>query len=272
MIDISKSDVSLQETIDKLNDGDILYLGNRIFNEKVSISKKNITLIGEKAIINYNAYHSQIIPNSLGGDGFQVFGTTGSATFTVLESASNFKCVGINFINSHQKIDGASNQAVAFKSSANNIQIENCSFYGKQDTLYIDLGKKNKVLNSYICGDVDFIFGSAECVFENCEIESIGNGYIVAPDTYVIHKKGFTFYNCVFKVKDDYNVYLGRPWYPPKALYTVYPRVLFKDCIFDSKIDLKFVKMHDLDSFKFELIILDSKYNEELISKNLTER
>ena len=35
MIDISKSDVSLQETIDKLNDGDILYLGNRIFNEKV---------------------------------------------------------------------------------------------------------------------------------------------------------------------------------------------------------------------------------------------
>ncbi len=269
MIDISNSNISLQEAINNLKPHDTLYIGNRTFLEKIVVSTPNITILGEDASIIYNAYHSKIIPISEGGDGIKKYGTTGSATFTVLESADNFKASGIKFYNSHERIDGESNQAVAFKSSASNIVLESSIFISHQDTLYIDLGKNNKVNNCYICGDVDFIFGSAECLFTNCAIEAIGNGYIIAPNTYV-GNQGFKFKKCMFKTKENLKVYLGRPWYPSGAIKPVYPKAIFKDSYISDQIELDFIKMHEQDPFKYDLIIDNCFYRERVISKNLS--
>lgn len=272
MVDISKSDVGLQETINNLDDDRTIYLGSRTFKEKVYVTKPNITLIGEDAKIIYDAYHGGVIPKSLGGDGKKVWGTTGSATFTVKEGADNFRALGISFINCHHKIKNKNDeQAVAFKSEASHLLIEKCEFLSEQDTLYIDLGCNNVIKNSYICGDVDYIFGSAECSFYDCVIESIGSGYVIAPNTYNLHVEGLKFFNCIFKVQGNYEVYLGRPWYPSGAKYYVYPKALFKNCIFNVKINLKFVKMHAGDPFKFELVLVNCMYKGQLLSKNLSE-
>ena len=271
MVDISNSTITLNEALANLDEFETLFLGSRIFNEKIYITKPNITIIGEDAKIIYDDYHGKILPPELGGDGQKLVGTTGSATFTVKEGADNFKAQGIIFINSHRKDKNKKNQqAVAFKSEASNIELNNCSFHSEQDTLYIDLGNNIKINNCYICGDVDFIFGSASCEFHNCIIESLNNGYIIAPNTYQIYEDGFKFFDCIFKVQANYDIYLGRPWYPSGARYKVYPKALFKNCIFNSKIKLNFIKMHSLDPFKFELILVDCMYKGQLISKNLS--
>jgi pectin methylesterase-like acyl-CoA thioesterase len=75
------------------------------------------------------------------------------------------------------------------------------------------------VRDSYIVGDVDFIYGRATAVFENATIRSLdrrssNNGYVTAastaPDT-----RGFLFMESRF-VSDAApgTVFLGRPWHP----------------------------------------------------------
>ena len=69
----------------------------------------------------------------------------------------------------------------------------------------------------YIEGHVDFIFGDAKAVFENCEIHSIAHGpggYLTAQsNTRPDQDAGYVFNHC--KITADAgagDVYLGRPW------------------------------------------------------------
>ena len=69
----------------------------------------------------------------------------------------------------------------------------------------------------YIEGHVDFIFGDAKAVFENCEIHSIAHvagGYLTAQsNTRAGQDAGYVFNHCKLTAEDGVtNVYLGRPW------------------------------------------------------------
>ena len=88
--------------------------------------------------------------------------------------------------------------------------------------------------NCYICGDIDFIFGSATAYFEHCTIESLLRtktsaqsdalsdtsafpliqGYVTAASTPKGQAYGYVFSDCRFISKDcpAGSVYLGRPW------------------------------------------------------------
>ena len=71
-----------------------------------------------------------------------------------------------------------------------------------------------------IAGDIDFIFGGADALFEQCILRSVDNdtvacrGYVTAPST-APDGLGFVFWDCDF-VSDcpAGSVYLGRPWRP----------------------------------------------------------
>ena len=73
-----------------------------------------------------------------------------------------------------------------------------------------------------ITGDIDFIFGGADALFEQCVLRSADNptahsearGYVTAPCT-PPDGLGFVFWDCDF-VSDcpAGTVYLGRPWRP----------------------------------------------------------
>ena len=73
-----------------------------------------------------------------------------------------------------------------------------------------------------IAGDIDFIFGGADALFEQCVLRSVDNGpgqgdcrgYVTAPST-APDGLGFVFWDCDF-VSDcpAGSVYLGRPWRP----------------------------------------------------------
>lgn len=72
--------------------------------------------------------------------------------------------------------------------------------------------------NCEIAGDIDFIFGGADALFEQCTVRTVDNAlphsYITAPSGGV-DGVGFVFWQCDF-VSDcpAGTVYLGRPWRP----------------------------------------------------------
>lgn len=69
-----------------------------------------------------------------------------------------------------------------------------------------------------IAGDIDFIFGGGDVLFQGCTLRTVNNGlprsYITAPSG-PSNGLGFVFWDCNF-VSDcpEGSVYLGRPWRP----------------------------------------------------------
>jgi len=129
-------------------------------------------------------------------------------------------------------------QAVAAYVDAKRAYFENVNFLGCQDTLFTAplppapripgsfIGPRGKspreksmqyYKNCKIRGDVDFIFGGADAVFQNCEIFSNDrkeavNGYIAAPCT-PKDGVGYLFLDCSLRSQAaPGTVYLGRPW------------------------------------------------------------
>ena len=77
--------------------------------------------------------------------------------------------------------------------------------------------------NCTIRGNIDFIFGGANAVFDTCRLEPwhhiSGTCYITAPST-PAGKPGYLFVNCTVQGScAPGSVYLGRPWRADAACY-----------------------------------------------------
>jgi pectin methylesterase-like acyl-CoA thioesterase len=130
--------------------------------------------------------------------------------------------------NDYSKTSDAPSQAVALSVRADRAVLRHVRLLGAQDTLYAssmgcmkDGGEcvtgRQYYADCYIEGHVDFIFGDAKAVFENCEIHSIPHapgGYLTAQsNTRQGQDAGYVFNHC--KITADAragDVYLGRPW------------------------------------------------------------
>lgn len=199
----------------------IIHIKQGVYNERVEISgdKRYIVLKGEGA----NPADTKITFDNFGGrtmENGDIMGTFRSATMFVY--ANWFKAENITFENSYDGSQGGGRQAVAVYGSAEHIEFYNCRFIGRQDTLYAKDGT-HYYKDCYIEGDVDYIFGGARAVFENCELYSFNidesdenrRAYITAPSTPAAQKYGFLFLDC--KTTGNFgaqSVFLGRPWHP----------------------------------------------------------
>lgn len=140
-------------------------------------------------------------------------GTT-SAAFAFYVGGHDFRAENITFENAFDYKPGqVGSQAVAVLAEADRIVFSKCRFLGWQDTLYAKNGRQYYV-DSYIEGHVDFIFGQAAAVFENCEIRSKASGYIAAPMRFADNEpSGFLFYKSKLTANDGVSgVFLARPW------------------------------------------------------------
>ncbi len=140
-------------------------------------------------------------------------GTT-SAAYAFYVGGHDFRAENITFENAYAYKPGQTgSQAVAVLAEADRIVFSKCRFIGWQDTLYAKNGRQYYV-DSYIEGHVDFIFGQAAAVFENCEIRSKGSGYIAAPMRFADNEpSGFLFYHSKLTANDGVTgVFLARPW------------------------------------------------------------
>lgn len=196
-----------------------IFIRNGEYKEKIVLpeSKQSVTLIGESVegtVLTYDDYASK--PNAFGENK----GTSGSSSFYVY--GPDFHARDITFQNS----SGPVGQAVAMFVSGDRAVFVNCRFKGFQDTLYT-YGKRSRQLyrDCYIEGTVDFIFGASTCFFDNCEIRSIGKGYLTAASTPEGTAYGYVLNRCRLTADDGVDkVMLGRPWRP-------YAKTVYVDCV-----------------------------------------
>jgi pectin methylesterase-like acyl-CoA thioesterase len=238
---------SVQAAINTVPDNNVsevvVLIKNGTYKEKITVSKPNVTLKGEsrtKTVLTYDDAAGTIKLPEHGGDGVATYGTTGSASVTVSPLAIGFSIANLTISNSFDEAayaDMKNKQAVALKNEADKSVIVNCNIIGNQDTLYANRNKQY-YYNSFIQGDVDFIFGAATAVFENCEINSVDRvgvipkGYIAAPSTLEETPYGFFFLNSKLtsNITEVGSVYLGRPWHPSSIKTPVKSSVVYKNC------------------------------------------
>jgi pectin methylesterase-like acyl-CoA thioesterase len=202
----------------------VIFIKSGRYYEKITINSPNISLIGEDPMTTILTY--DVAAGTPKPDGAGTYGTSGSASVTINSGAINFTAENITFENAFDENQPiSSKQAVAVRSLADKMVFKNCRFIGNQDTLYADAGRQY-FKDCYIEGDVDFIFGAAQAVFENCTIFSVDRagitpkGYVTAASTKKTDNFGFLFLNCKFvsNVTVANSVYLGRPWHPSADL------------------------------------------------------
>ncbi|MDC0771890.1 pectinesterase family protein [Streptomyces sp. HD] len=153
-------------------------------------------------------------------------GSTGSATVRI--AANDVTARNLTFSNDFDEAAHELNgeQALAMKTTGDRIVFEDTAFLGNQDTLMADSPKLDVisrvyVRDSYIEGDVDFVYGRATTVIERSVIRALSrgsdtnNGYITAASTWTGNPYGFLITRS--KVVSDApagTFHLGRPWHP----------------------------------------------------------
>lgn len=179
------------------------------------------------------------------------YGTTGSATTTV--QADGFTARWITFANDwlraeHPEITGT--QAVAVKVQGDRSAFIHCRFLGHQDTLYADsmaLGTfaRQYYAHCYVEGDVDFVFGRATAVYEQCHFRTLDRtdlaaapyGFVFAPSTAVTNPRGYLVTRCrVSSEAPDAAYKLARPWVPSSDT-TARPSLVVRDTHLGAGID-----------------------------------
>jgi pectinesterase len=201
------------------------------YYEKLTIEKPYIQLIGSDkntTRIYYDAYAGQAYAEG------KTWGTPGSATLTIkaenillenitIENTFNYLANDALANDDPERITNAQAVALFIDKGSDKILIKNSRLLGYQDTLFINSGR-SWIDNSFIAGNVDFIFGNGNALFTGSEIKTLTrgkpnfpHGYLVAPSTQISEQYGFTFINCRLtrdeKVPDN-SVPLGRPWHP----------------------------------------------------------
>lgn len=119
----------------------------------------------------------------------------------------------------------ATERAAALVNYADEIEFNDCSFIGSQDTLYTGNREnlKSYYKNCYIEGQTDFIYGNGDVIFDGCEINFCGYdgtasaGYITANSSSEDYpaEAGYIFRGCYISYNQEREVtagYLGRMW------------------------------------------------------------
>lgn len=237
MITVSKNGggeyTSIAEALKNASENDIIFIKKGIYHEQAELIVNGVTIIGEdmhETVIEYDLYAKMPAPDA------DKLGTFRS--YTLLLNADNVTLKNITVKNT-AGFGSDVGQAVALYAEGDNITVEDCILEGHQDTLFtgplpykeVEKGGfkgptefaerrfcRQYYRRCFISGEVDFIFGSAAVIFEDCELYSIDcgkeiNGYVTASSAYEGQPYGYIFRNCRFTGNcPDETVYIGRPW------------------------------------------------------------
>ncbi|MER6628746.1 pectinesterase family protein [Streptomyces sp. NPDC000987] len=170
------------------------------------------------------------------------YGTAGSATFT--SAAAGLTVRDLTPANDwlradHPDITGT--QAVAAYLTGDRTHFDNVRLLAHQDALFADttaLGAFDRMYfrRCHIEGDVDFVFGRATAVFEECrfhtlprDVDFVPKGMVFAPSTARANPHGFlAVRGRVTSGAEDGAYKIARPWVP---LYetTAWPSLVVRD-------------------------------------------
>ncbi|XP_073005446.1 pectinesterase-like [Typha latifolia] len=210
----------------------VIYVKKGVYKENVSLGKKktNVMIVGD-------GMDSTVISGSLNV-------VDGSTTF----NSATLAAVGDGLILQDLKIENTAgpqkHQAVALRVGADRSAINRCRLDGYQDTLYAH-SLRQFYRDSSISGTVDFIFGNAAVVFQNCDLvarrpmDKQKNLVTAQGREDPNQNTGTSIQSChvtpsadLAPVKKQFPTYLGRPW---KA----YSRTVFLQSTIEDHVDPK---------------------------------
>ena len=219
----------------------VIKIAPGIYEEKVTIDRSHLTIEGtgedpSAVVLTYADYAFDTMEDGSRRGTFR--------SYSVLLDASDVTLRNLTIENASGDSE-THGQAIALYADGDRIMVDHCRLLSHQDTLFTGplppkelqpggfIGPKQFApripgrqyyRDCYICGDVDFIFGSATAYFEHCTIESLlrtkaGDtpqiqGYVSAPSTPREVSVGYVFFECRLTGTDcpHQSVYLGRPW------------------------------------------------------------
>lgn len=225
---------SLCEVFSRVKPHTRIILAEGDYREKLEINVPDVEIIGagaEKTRIIYDDYAKKVDEQGLEYVTFR--------TYTVAVLAPRVTMRGLT-VENDAKFPEIKGQEVALTVYADKFLAENCSFVSTQDTIFcgplppdlierydgflkdaLRTGDYQKQIfrSCFISGNVDFIFGCGDALFENCEIKSLfdvrGHGYTAAPAHALSQEICFVFHKCRFTAEEgvaDGSIFLARPW------------------------------------------------------------
>ncbi|GKQ18105.1 pectinesterase [Klebsiella michiganensis] len=151
----------------------------------------------------------------------------------VWSQSADFQLLNLSVANSLlDTVDGGTHQGVALRTDGDRVQLENVRLLGRQDTLYVNTSNRRNeavtdrisrvyVKDSYVEGDVDYVFGRANAVFDNVHFHTVSTrrspeAYVLAPNTLPDNPYGFLVKNSRFTgdggYQGSFKAKLGRAW------------------------------------------------------------
>ncbi|XP_068341549.1 putative pectinesterase/pectinesterase inhibitor 28 [Pyrus communis] len=194
------------------NETFIIYIKEGVYNEHILVTRSmtSVMMIGD------GANKTRITGNKNFVDGMPTYHTA-----TVAIQGDHFMAMDIGFENS---AGPEKHQAVALRVSADEAIFYRCSMDGYQDTLYTH-AQRQFYRDCTISGTIDFVFGDATAVFQNCTflirkplpnqsciVTAQGRKERRQPSAIIIQNSTITGDPDYFPVKDENKAYLGRPW------------------------------------------------------------
>ena len=213
---------TIQAAIDH-SEGDVaLLIRPGVYKEKIAVSRPNIWFIGlgdspSAVVLTYNDS-----AKTAGGTG-----KSGSVTVTADGFAAENLTIANSWWDEHPEGgDGA--QAVALMLGSGHAVLDRVRLISGQDTLYANSrtcrsaaetapceASREFFHDCYIEGHVDYIFGDAKAVFENCELHPRQRSTVMLTAQskhFPAEDSGYYFLHCKITGAVTGRVVLGRPW------------------------------------------------------------
>ncbi|CAN0891565.1 Probable pectinesterase/pectinesterase inhibitor 59, partial [Linum grandiflorum] len=191
-----------------------------VIRVKRGVYKENIEVLDSN-------HHVWLVGDGIGVTIITGRRSVGSGSYTTFSSATagidgaHFVARGITFRNT---AGPTKRQAVALRSASDLAVFYRCSFQGYQDTLFIQT-QRQFFRECHVSGTIDFIFGNAAAVFQNCLIlvrrPILGQANIITAQGRLssFEHTGISIHNSKIvpspelkPVSQKFRTYLGRPW------------------------------------------------------------
>ncbi|AOR61021.1 pectinesterase PemB [Pectobacterium parmentieri] len=151
----------------------------------------------------------------------------------VWSQSDNLQMKNLTVVNALlDSVDGRAHQAVALRTDGDKIQLERVRLIGRQDTFFVntsnlrneyvtDRYSRAYIKDSYIEGDVDYVFGRATAVFDRVHFHTVSSRgakdiHVFAPDSMPWAQYGFLAVSCRFTGDEGFSrgrkAKLGRAW------------------------------------------------------------
>ncbi|CAJ2628755.1 unnamed protein product [Trifolium pratense] len=210
--DVKSINEALTKVPEKSKKPFIIYIKAGVYAEYVEVNKHmtNVVFVGE------GGKKSVITGNKNFIDGINTYRTA-----TVAIQGDHFTAINMGFENS---AGPHKHQAVALRVQGDKSIFFNCSMDGYQDTLYVHT-MRQFYRDCTISGTIDFVFGNALAVFQNCKfvvrkpmsnqqciVTAQGRKEKFQPSAIIIQGGSIVSDPEFYPVRFDNKAYLARPW------------------------------------------------------------